>query len=67
MANLSLLTTVMSANEAVLAADTAHIHTAEAGAIEFSGHKILTVRSKDGKILPEVSNGFAQTSKNQIR
>ena len=53
MANLSLLTTVMAANEAVLAADTAHIHTAEAGAIEFSGHKILTVRSKDGKILPE--------------
>ena len=27
MANLSLLTTVMAANEAVLAADTAHIHT----------------------------------------
>ena len=53
MANLSVLTTVLSANEAVLAADTAHIHTAEAGAIEFSAHKILTVSGKNGKILPE--------------
>lgn len=53
MANLSVLTTVLSANEAVLASDTAHIHTAEAGAIEFSGHQILTVGSKGGKILPE--------------
>lgn len=53
MANLSVLTTVLSANEAVLAADTGHIHTAEAGAIEFSGHKIQCVGGKDGKILPE--------------
>lgn len=53
MANLSVLTTVLSANEAVLAADTAHIQTAEAGAIEFSGHKILTVDGKDGKIFPQ--------------
>ena len=53
MANLTVLTTVLSSNEAVLAADTGHIHTEEAGSIEFSGHKILCVSGKDGKILPE--------------
>ena len=33
-----------------MAADTGHIATHESGAIEFGGHKVLTVPQKDGKI-----------------
>ncbi|HHU56599.1 MAG TPA: aminotransferase class I/II-fold pyridoxal phosphate-dependent enzyme [Acholeplasmataceae bacterium] len=36
--------------EAVISADTGHINVHEAGAIEATGHKIITVPSKDGKI-----------------
>lgn len=36
--------------EGVLSADTAHIAVHEAGAIEHSGHKVLTLPSKEGKI-----------------
>lgn len=36
--------------EGVIAADTGHISMHEAGAIEFTGHKVLSLPSKDGKI-----------------
>ncbi|MBO4318753.1 MAG: aminotransferase class I/II-fold pyridoxal phosphate-dependent enzyme [Mailhella sp.] len=39
--------------EGVLAADTGHIAIHEAGAIELSGHKVLTLPNKDGKIPPK--------------
>lgn len=39
--------------EAVIAVETGHINTHETGAIESSGHKVIAVAGKDGKILPE--------------
>ncbi len=36
--------------EGVIGADTAHIGTHEAGAIEYSGHKVLTLPNHQGKI-----------------
>jgi threonine aldolase len=39
--------------EAVIAVESGHINVHEAGAIEDSGHKILSVPGKDGKITPE--------------
>ena len=39
--------------EAVIAVQTGHINTHETGAIESSGHKVIAVPGKDGKILPE--------------
>ncbi len=36
--------------EGVIGADTAHINTHEAGAIEYSGHKVLALPHHDGKI-----------------
>ena len=39
--------------EAVIAADTAHIAVHETGAIESSGHKVYTIKTKDGKLCPE--------------
>ena len=53
LANLSVLDAVLKSNESVLAADSAHIFTAEAGAIEACGHKIETFKNIDGKITAE--------------
>ncbi len=36
--------------EAVIAADTGHINVHEAGAIEFSGHKVIALPQKGGKL-----------------
>ena len=40
--------------EAVIAAETAHIHGHETGAIEHNGHKILTCPAPDGKLTAEM-------------
>lgn len=39
--------------EAVVAAGTGHIQVHESGAIEHNGHRIFTVETADGKLLPE--------------
>ncbi len=39
--------------EGVIAAQTGHVSSHEAGAIESSGHKVLTLPQHDGKIEPE--------------
>ncbi len=49
-ANQLVISTLLSDCEGVLAADTGHISTHEAGAIEYSGHKVLTLPSHQGKI-----------------
>ena len=38
--------------EGVVSAQTGHIHVHESGAVEFTGHKILTVPEHDGKMIP---------------
>ena len=51
--NLTALSAFLRPHEAVLAADTAHICVHETGAIEATGHKIVTLPTEDGKIAPE--------------
>ena len=41
-------------HEACIAAESGHIATHEAGAIEATGHRILTVPTEDGKLTPEL-------------
>jgi len=54
-ANVTALTALMPRWGAVIASDTAHIHTDEAGAPErVSGLKLLTVATPDGKLTPEL-------------
>ena len=48
--NLITISTMLKRYEAVVAADTGHINVHEAGAIEFSGHKVLALPSKNGKV-----------------
>ncbi|MGN0452278.1 MAG: threonine aldolase family protein [Ruminococcus sp.] len=49
-ANQLVISTVLESYEGVISADSGHINVHEAGAIEYSGHKVLTVPSHDGKV-----------------
>lgn len=48
--NATVIDALLKSYQGVVAADTGHIATHESGAIEFGGHKVLTVPQKDGKI-----------------
>lgn len=49
-ANMLVITCLLRPFEGVLAADSAHIATHEAGAIEAHGHKVMTLPHHEGKI-----------------
>ena len=51
--NLVTLSASLRPHEAVIAPLSAHISQHETGAIEATGHKVLTVESNDGKVKPE--------------
>lgn len=48
--NQIVIDTMISQYEGVICADTGHINSHEAGAIEFTGHKVLTLNNHYGKI-----------------
>ena len=48
--NQLIISTILKPFEGVISASTGHINTHEAGAIEYSGHKVLTIKEKNGKI-----------------
>lgn len=48
--NAIVISSMLDSNEGVLAAETGHVSVHEAGAIERSGHKVLTLPQKEGKI-----------------
>ena len=48
--NMLVLDTILAPYEAVISAETGHIQGHEAGAVEFTGHKILTIPGYEGKI-----------------
>ncbi|MDW8680930.1 aminotransferase class I/II-fold pyridoxal phosphate-dependent enzyme [Streptococcus suis] len=48
--NQIVVSSMLASYEGVIAADTGHISTHEAGAIEFTGHKVMTLPHKNGKI-----------------
>lgn len=49
-ANKIVIASILKNYEGVIAADTGHISVHEAGAIENTGHKVLGLKSKNGKI-----------------
>lgn len=51
-ANLLVLSALMKPFEAVICAESGHIAVHETGAIEATGHKVLTVSAGDGKLTP---------------
>ena len=48
--NQVVIDSLLTSYEGVIAAETGHVSTHEAGAIEFTGHKVLTLPSHQGKI-----------------
>lgn len=48
--NQIVIDTMLEPYQGVLCADTGHINTHEAGAIEFTGHKVLALKNELGKI-----------------
>lgn len=48
--NLTVIAAALRPHQGVIAAETGHINIHETGAIEASGHKVLAVPSKDGKV-----------------
>ncbi len=48
--NATVIDALLRRHEGVLAAETAHINVHESGAIEHSGHKVLTLPSHGGKV-----------------
>ena len=54
LANKTVIAHALRPYEAVISADTGHINVHETGAIEETGHKIITVPNVDGKVTPEL-------------
>ncbi len=48
--NQIVISSMLASYEGVIAATTGHVNTHEAGAIEVTGHKVLTIPGHDGKI-----------------
>lgn len=51
--NAVVIDSVLKGYEGVIAADSGHVGVHEAGAIEFTGHKVLTIQGNQGKISAE--------------
>ncbi|WP_436883575.1 threonine aldolase family protein [Mammaliicoccus sciuri] len=59
--NQVVINSVLKPYEGVIAADTGHISTHEAGAIEHSGYKVLTLPSTLGKISSQQVKDYIET------
>lgn len=59
-ANAVVISTMLRDFEGVIAARTGHINGHEAGAVEYTGHKVLEVPHKDGKIEAAVLKKFLE-------
>ena len=56
--NATVIDGVLTGYEGVIAVDTGHINVHESGAIEASGHKIITLPQHDGKMTAEDLHNF---------
>lgn len=50
--NLTVISAFLRPHEAAIAANTGHILVHETGAIEATGHKVISIEVKDGKLAP---------------
>ena len=58
--NQVVIDALLQSYQGVIAAETGHIASHEAGAIEFSGHKVLTLPHQDGKLEPALVRQFIE-------
>lgn len=52
--NLTVISSFLRPHEAAIAANTGHILVHETGAIEATGHKVISIASNNGKLNPEL-------------
>lgn len=52
--NLTVISAALRPHQAVISADTGHISVHETGAIEATGHKILTINTEDGRLTADM-------------
>lgn len=52
--NQAIISTMLKTYEGVVALKTGHVSVHEAGAIEYTGHKVLQLEGENGKMIPEV-------------
>ena len=50
--NLTAISGFLRPHQAVIGADTSHVNCHETGAIESTGHKVITMKTDDGKLTP---------------
>lgn len=63
--NKTVIAHALRPYEAVIAVTSGHINVHETGAVEADGHKILTVKGVNGKILPAEILGILETHNNE--
>ena len=59
--NATIIGSVLNRYEGVLAAETGHVNCHEAGAIEYTGHKVLSIPAENGKIKAESITEYIET------
>ncbi|HEO5475005.1 TPA: aminotransferase class V-fold PLP-dependent enzyme [Streptococcus agalactiae] len=59
--NQVVISSMLASYEGVIAAETGHVSSHESGAIEFSGHKVLTLPSHNGKLLASEVATYIET------
>ena len=59
--NAIMIDALLKAYEGVVCADSGHINTHEAGAIEFTGHKVLSLPGDCGKLKAEELQSYLET------
>lgn len=62
--NMTFISSVLRPHEGVVCANTGHINVHETGAIESLGHKVLAIRSDDGKLSAENVRQVAEGHRN---
>ncbi len=59
--NAIVIATMLKDYEGVISADTGHIHAHEAGAVEYSGHKILALPHHEGKLCAKEVRAYIES------
>ncbi|MCR5641461.1 MAG: low specificity L-threonine aldolase [Lachnospiraceae bacterium] len=56
--NATVIASMLASYEGAIAADTGHINVHEAGAVEYTGHRVLALPSKEGKLAATTIDTF---------
>ena len=62
--NATVISSILQQHEGVVCVDSGHINVHEAGAIEFTGHKVIALPGEDGKMKPQVLEKYLNDFEN---